>query len=180
MSYQEHAPLTWKHLETLIENYDFDKSLMLEHGGIPPNTCVGRINNQFLLGIVNYLQNPKAFVINCYGLDADRINQLDRDVRKIVESEHPTKRYFAVDSYYGKSTQFKTCAIDDTLIYGESLNSFYVLWFDCGIDNGSIWRFSKDKLEGITLSNVITAHHAELRHQYDEVIEVKKINGWII
>lgn len=181
---------TWNDLTRNIDQHDYGSGVILEHGGIPPDTCIGYISNQFLAGIVNYLENKKAFIMNRYGLSDGRIMSRTDAVFHDLLQVPPLERYDFAAKFCANTHHLQTCRFDDTLIYGESKNSLYVLWFDCDSSDAFIWRFSKETFEDLTLTALIEAHQTDLRERYTDwmhdrkyynpiIVEIPKINGWI-
>lgn len=156
--------------------------IIKDYGGIPPDSSINYVSNTFLDGLVNYIENHRAFMINRYGIDEDD---------DIPNTDNVTQqdRYLKAAELIAEMPHSKLLTFDDVLLFGKTDNSLYYLWYDRDVSDCCIDRVSKKTFPDLTLDQyiqIILTHLTEnfdhWKHDFNQVepifVEFKP-RGWV-
>lgn len=173
--------MRYKDINLYLDEYS-GGDVVAQFGGIPPNCNIEYISVSFLDGIVNYLDNRRAFMMNRYGLS---------DYPALANNGEVTQRecYRKAANEIAEMPHSELLTYDDVLLFGETENSFYYLWYDNDVSDCCIQRVSKETFPTLTLDDyvqLILTQRCETfdcwQHDFtqDEPMFIEfKPNGWV-
>lgn len=135
--------------------------------GVPQNTVYHYISTTFLNGLINYVDNKMAIMIERY-TEFD-----DNDI-----SEYTAHLKDNIHSNYSGSV-FRN-VIDDVVIFGETEDSYWYFYSDGDCSDSDIGRVEKDRVGSLEEFKKLYIESLKSNGYYSgKYIELPKPSGWV-
>jgi len=154
----------------LFEKFE-ETPINLAERGIPQNTDFSHVPVAFLNGYINLVDVKRVIMVE---------RNTEFNTEKIDRLKMRLMNQFDVD-YNDYSDEFED-TIDDIILFGETVNSYWYFWLDQDRSdhNCNIGRISKDKVEDIDEFKRLFIEFLDICDYYNgHYTELPTPQGWI-